>query len=321
MRTLLGLMAGTLALALGGAALALAHPEPGDIDGDRVPDGQDNCPTVYNPLQENDDGDAQGNRCDPDWDPDGDGVPTGFPTRVDNCPFLANADQQDLNANGVGDACEQDGDGDTIYDFQDNCPTVSNRFQSNLDGDAEGDACDADVDGDDPDTAADLSNGLDNCPTVFNPDQRDDDRDGKRALCDADDVARGTVTGPARPQPGTTDRLAPTLRVRIARTQRLAESGGVLVVSVRCSEACTASARLTVAAARARALRLPRGGLLGSGTAQLGDAGSTYAFVRLTRAARRALARQRRVAATLRVVARDRAGNARTVARRLELRR
>ncbi|HEC20981.1 MAG TPA: hypothetical protein ENI70_00520, partial [Candidatus Peregrinibacteria bacterium] len=32
----------------------------GDIDGDGILDTQDNCPTVPNPNQENDDGDAYG---------------------------------------------------------------------------------------------------------------------------------------------------------------------------------------------------------------------------------------------------------------------
>jgi subtilisin family serine protease len=49
------------------AALALLNP---DADGDGVPDGSDNCPAVANPLQENNDGDSQGDACDPDDDND-----------------------------------------------------------------------------------------------------------------------------------------------------------------------------------------------------------------------------------------------------------
>lgn len=51
-----------------------------DTDGDGVPDSVDNCPTVPNPGQENEDGDAFGDVCDPcppdvnNADGDGDGV-------------------------------------------------------------------------------------------------------------------------------------------------------------------------------------------------------------------------------------------------------
>jgi len=49
------------------AALASLNP---DADGDGVADSVDNCPTDPNPLQENNDGDVQGDACDPDDDND-----------------------------------------------------------------------------------------------------------------------------------------------------------------------------------------------------------------------------------------------------------
>lgn len=318
-----------LLVGLGAAGMALAHPEPNDVDGDNVVNAADNCPSVYNPLQDDDDGDGAGNRCDPTWDQDGDGVVNGFPTPIDNCPTLPNADQADGDGDGVGDACAVDRDGDTVFDFQDNCPDVPNRFQANNDGDDLGDACDPDIDGDDPDSPLDLSNAFDNCPTVYNPDQRDDDRDGRGAVCDADDVPPGGPPGgpggpggPSGPD-GTvaTDRSAPRLTVRTGRTQRFEEIAGGLIATVRCSEACTASARLAIPTRRARALRLPRGGVVARGTAQVDAAGTTYAFVRFSPGARRIVFRQRRIAATLTVVARDRAGNARSVRRSVLLRR
>jgi hypothetical protein len=47
---------------------------PPDFDKDGVQDGEDNCPRVSNPLQENKDDDLYGDACDPD-DTDSDGVP------------------------------------------------------------------------------------------------------------------------------------------------------------------------------------------------------------------------------------------------------
>ena len=49
----------------------------------------DNCPRVFNPLQEDADGDDVGDACD-------------------NCPTVPNPDQQDSNGNGIGDACDLD---------------------------------------------------------------------------------------------------------------------------------------------------------------------------------------------------------------------
>ena len=94
-----------------------------DGDGDGVPDGQDLCPTVFNPprplegnVQTDADSDGLGDECDPcpfdadttacssidPLDIDGDGVQA--PT--DNCPNTANADQADGDGDGTGDACD-----------------------------------------------------------------------------------------------------------------------------------------------------------------------------------------------------------------------
>lgn len=100
-----------------------------DSDGDGHLDSVDNCPTVYNTDQADEDGDGLGDACDPEpfqpnelIDTDRDGI-FDF---LDNCPLVANPNQEDLNADGVGDACDEDIDGDGIpnhieelYDFLD----------------------------------------------------------------------------------------------------------------------------------------------------------------------------------------------------------
>ena len=91
-----------------------------DPDGDGLPDGMDNCPTVFNPIRPVDggaqgdaDADGQGDACDPCvFDPadacsggddvDGDGVPN----TSDNCPGVGNADQADMDMDGLGDVCD-----------------------------------------------------------------------------------------------------------------------------------------------------------------------------------------------------------------------
>ena len=103
--------------------------DPGAVsDGPSMCTGTDNCPTVSNPLQVDNDGDLIGDACDPD--DDNDGVDDGD----DNCPLTANADQTDTDSDGFGDACDPDDDNDNVLDEVDVClateipesvPTVS----------------------------------------------------------------------------------------------------------------------------------------------------------------------------------------------------
>ena len=104
-----------------------------DLDGDGVPDTQDNCPSIANPEQADGDGDGVGDACD-------------------NCPGVANPNQADTDGDGVGDACDNcptapnsdqaDGDADGVGDACDNCPVIANPDQADADGDGVGDACD-----------------------------------------------------------------------------------------------------------------------------------------------------------------------------------
>ena len=115
-----------------------------DVDGDGVPNEQDNCPAIFNPgrpldngLQADHDQDGEGDVCDvcplqpftdecepPDPnDKDADTVPNA----EDNCPVDFNPDQEDMDNDGKGDVCDlcpefaNPGDGPcpaTIYDIK-----------------------------------------------------------------------------------------------------------------------------------------------------------------------------------------------------------
>lgn len=77
-----------------------------DLDGDGVPDSQDNCPVNPNSNQRDEDHNGTGDACDlapPVPDVDGDGVPDSR----DNCPTTANPDQKDTDNNGKGDVCDR----------------------------------------------------------------------------------------------------------------------------------------------------------------------------------------------------------------------
>ena len=154
-----------------------------DADGDGIADASDNCPSVANADQANNDGDAQGDACDADDDND------TVADASDNCQFTANTDQANNDGDAQGDVCDADDDNDTVADTTDNCHFTANTDQANTDGDTQGDACDAD---DDNDGVADTG---DNCPTTANPAQADTDGDGIGDACDADNDNDGVADG------------------------------------------------------------------------------------------------------------------------------
>jgi subtilisin family serine protease len=100
-----------------------------DTDGDGYAEPCDNCPGVYNPLQEESDGDGVGDSCDVcplDRYDDADG--DSYCADVDNCPAAYNPAQDDADGDNVGDLC-------------DNCLTDYNPLQEDVDGDGIGDSC------------------------------------------------------------------------------------------------------------------------------------------------------------------------------------
>jgi hypothetical protein len=190
-----------------------------------------------------------------------------------------------------------------------------NPGQADYDDDRTGDACAPD---DDEDGEFDA---VDNCPLTYNYDQADADADGIGTACDGDErVGGGPGGSPGGGPASPTDRLAPTLLLRLARTQRLAALGAGLAVEVRCSEGCALQARLTVS--RATALRLGIGSrktTVAKGSAALAGRGTTYVFMRFQRGMTRRLGR-RTVRAQLTLTAADEVGNKRTRDRVLRLR-
>ncbi|MEE2758041.1 MAG: thrombospondin type 3 repeat-containing protein [Myxococcota bacterium] len=145
-----------------------------DRDDDGITDAEDNCPAVYNPDQQDLDGDSQGDLCD--YDDDGDGVLD----EADGCPFVPDPLRIDTDGDGIGDACDDDDDADGIADDEDACPLDPRFAVGDLDGDGRGDACDRDRDGDGVD------NDDDNCPDALNASQDDVDGDGFGNECDVD---------------------------------------------------------------------------------------------------------------------------------------
>ena len=173
-----------------------------DLDGDGIPNEQDNCLSVFNTDQQ--DSEITCSAVSPGaTDPFAcHNIPDGIGDTCDNCQFVANPSQTDTDADcdalqrdpkywdstkgwlrdpHCGDACDNckvdsnpdqsDSDNDGSGDLCDNCPGILNSNQWDMDRDKVGDVCD-------------------NCPNNQNPGQEDMDGDLAGDACDDSDGDR-----------------------------------------------------------------------------------------------------------------------------------
>ena len=103
------------------------------------------------------------------------------------------------------------------------------------------------------------------------------------------------------------------MTLKLASLQRAGDARGGMPTGVRCSEACSVAAKLTLGKSVARKLKVKAE--IAKGEAALDGAGGTYVFFDFTRTALKRLFRGSAVRATLVLNVADAAGNV-TVARK-----
>ena len=174
-----------------------------DSDGDGIPDDVDNCPTIYNPDQADNDEDGIGDVCDDD--DDNDGIPDDEDDDIDGDGYT-NEDEEECGSDpNDADSVPDDNDGDFIPDCVDEdddndgytdedevaCgsdPKDPDSIPADNDGDFIPDCVDEDDDNDTvPDEVEDHNNDGDNS-------NDDNDDDGIPDYQDPDDDNDGIPT-------------------------------------------------------------------------------------------------------------------------------
>ncbi|EDO25342.1 predicted protein, partial [Nematostella vectensis] len=82
-----------------------------DNDNDNIPNAVDNCPSVRNEYQRDENNNGIGDDCEGE---NGDNDNDGVRNHRDNCPSIPNADQRNQDHDAFGDVCDNDIDGDGI---------------------------------------------------------------------------------------------------------------------------------------------------------------------------------------------------------------
>jgi len=116
----------------------VSDPAPYDCN-----NGPDNCRTIANPNQQ--DNDSLADEWDPDF-PDSPSGPDGIGNVCDNCASVYNPSQGNVDGDGFGDACDPDVDDDGRVNGIDNCVFLVNPTQIDANLDGYGNLCDADFD-------------------------------------------------------------------------------------------------------------------------------------------------------------------------------
>ena len=233
-----GMALGADPAAAAGASMCSASnegsvPTPNDLDDDCVDDRADNCYGVPNPDQRNSDSDPAGDACDADDDQDGvlDAATTAGRSRT--------LTSSTTTGTRYGNACYKDTDGDGHIDEEDNCKRTRNADQTGprRRRDRRRVRCRRR-----PRRARDAR---DNCPRNANKEQADADGNGLGDACDPNSSLATEFVAPASTAVDTVkDRIAARVTLSSPRCSAPRDARGGMPASVRCSEACSVSARL-----------------------------------------------------------------------------
>jgi hypothetical protein len=117
------------------------------------------------------------------------------------------------------------------------------------------------------------------------------------------------------------DKLAPTIALAIAKTKLKALLAKGLPVTVSCSEACKFVLSLVVDSKTAKKLHLSRVATVGRASGTLTTAGKKKVVVKLTKKAKKKVAKAKKIVITVKTTATDAAGNRGTKSKKVTIKR